>query len=186
MTEPETPDTPASERVTPDTEVSTAPERVTADATPEPGASESPPRQKDSKKVAAGRAGAAARRTKQLRLLDELREAKAALGRQNSTPVARGHEVVAVPAVGTTKDLGHHSAVGEGPGTTDWNSLAMWVAGGLGFAGVVWLVRSRNGGDGVLKPAARAPGHPASGDRSATVSAGVRELKKRSDPFYME
>ena len=90
------------------------------------------PRQKDPKKVAAGRDGAAARKAKQAYLLEELRKAKESLRDPTYTPDAppdREVEDVAASSAGTPakeKDVDGTSAA---PALHTAGSITPWIIG---------------------------------------------------------
>ena len=158
---------------------------MTAEAPPEPLTITKSTAQKDPKKVAAGRAGAAARKAKQQKLLDELREAKAALEPATPpvdvVPPERSAQAppkdAAVPAVATTRQQ-------QTAARTDW---IPWIVGGLGLAGVVWFLRG-NGfaitSRGVAAPPKASAPSPA--EAAAKRPPDAQQLKVSRDPFHME
>ena len=111
-----------------------------------------PPSQKDPKKVAAGRAGAAARKAKQERLLEELRAAKEAIA-PAATPVADGAvaKQQEQPVTGTARSA---SRVKQQPlpapadpgdpvaeAAADWTP---WILVGAGLAALCVLYMTRS------------------------------------------
>ena len=163
----------------------TAAERVTAEAPPEPLTTAKSAAQKDPRKVAAGRAGAAARKAKQQKLLDELREAKAALEPATPpvdvVPPERSAQAppkdAAVPAVATTRQQ-------QTAARTDW---IPWIIGGLGLAGVVWFLRG-NGFAITTRGVAAPPkaSAPSPAGTAAKQPVASKQLETSSSPFYME
>lgn len=149
------------------------PERVTTgaeltssqEATPRVG-------QKDPKKVAAGRAGAAARKAKHEKLLAELREVK----NNMREPASIAHNS------GGSVDSTMESADGVASTITDWTP---WVVGGIGLAAFAWFLRERSSSVAKPKPAFVAAAKPLAA--KSVISAGpAKQLKPSPDPFYME
>lgn len=94
------------------------------------------PRQKDPKKVEAGRKGAAARKTKQDQLHAQLLEAKAAL---KQTPEPRESVALTEPSVALTPSEEERQK--ERVRGIDW---APWIIGGAGLT-VLWYYSSKPG-----------------------------------------
>lgn len=171
-------------------------------------------RTKDPKKQAAGRAGAAARKAKQERLLEELRAAKEAIA-PAATPVADGAvaKQQEQPVTGTTRSASRvnqqrHSvsSAPADPGdparsaaeaAADWTPWIL-VGAGLAALGVTYMSRSplvKQAVSGArqqkqLHPeAARSASSGASqpdGERSSpTTPRCAQHLKVPDDPFYM-
>jgi hypothetical protein len=174
--------------------------RVTAPAVEPEG-----PKIKDPKKVEAGRIGAAARKAKQERLLDELREAKSSLlatPRRTAVQAKQDqrNQEASEPKNQTEQQhyvLASHNAAsisdGRSTGTAccskqDWTP---YVVGGLGVTGALWLlwssrnyVRSSIGTTGVRVRTASHTSPP-----SVVVHAPVapiNQLKIQHDPFIMQ
>lgn len=151
-------------------------ERVT---TPEPSKTLAKP--KDPKKVAAGHAGAAARKAKQEKLLEEFRAAKETLCSDVSEK--RRQDALSAP-----KELERGEPVSEAPAVQerDWTP---WIIGAAGLGGIVLFQHlqpaaaqqhqktaqseSRAPGDSTPKPVAKPP-------------PCAKQLKVATDPFYME
>ena len=161
-------------------------------------------RRKDPKKVAAGKAGAAARKAKQQKLLDELRQAKAALrpdethatvdiGRCQAEPVQKAHDT----ASGHDSASGHdivqsepeHSAVPTA------HTCFPWIIGGIGFVAVIWVLSTQRkavgDADNRCSSASASPKGGAAaiaGDTAATRPHPQtnHHLKQTADPFHME
>ena len=154
---------------------STEVERVTA---PSPTA-----RTKDPKKQAAGRAGAAARKTKQERLLEELRTAKEAIA-PAATPVA-DEAPKEQPVTQSVKQQPMPApadpACSAAEAAADWTP---WILVGAGLAALcVWHVvpMSRS-----LTPSgASQPDGVALHDGTSTTPRCAQHLKVPDDPFYM-
>ena len=126
---------------------------------------------KDPKKVAAGRAGAAARKAKQEeRLLEQLRASK-----ESFRPPAGDGTSANIPpkeaaAVSADKRLERRE------GLTNWTP---WIVGACLAGGTLVFLRNaqtRNPASVALAPVDSAPKQPA---------PGAKQLKTR-DPFYME
>lgn len=96
---------------------------------------ETPVRVKNPKRVTAGKAGAAARKANQQKLLDELREKKAAL-KSDVTGVAEPRERLGEP----TRDAYSHGIRSNGITHTEWT---IWIVGGLGLAAGLWFLSER-------------------------------------------
>ena len=140
--------------------------------------------EKDPKKVAAGRAGAAARKTKQEKLLVELREAKTTLStrQEQELPMVKS---MAKPSV----DLA------EKPEPTDtvYRNWILWAVGGIGIASIaVFLCQHDSQHDRkdqpVLRHSTPRPQYPVSGGSPNTTKPleSDKQLKKDLNPFYME
>lgn len=131
-------------------------------------------RQKDPKKVAAGKAGAAARKAKQERLQTELREAKAALHnpeKDEIIPVPEEEHTMTRQVVDNIDaTVCHQSAVDTNQHAVDWTP---WVLGGVGLATVVWFVSRTKPATVSNKPIA------------VNTSQPIRHLNK-TDPFNMQ
>ena len=136
---------------------------------------------KDPKKVAAGQAGAAAKKAKQERLLEELRAAK-----QSLQPEADAETATPVADVVVAKQQERPMPAPADPGDpvkADWTS---WILFGAGIAALcVW--RSP-----LVKLTERQQKHPearSSGasqpDGMSTTPRGAQHLKVPNDPFYM-
>ena len=144
------------------------------------------PRVKDPKRVSAGRAGAAARNAKQQKLLDELRETKAALAPLTEREAARAPTTTVVlketadPEVAVSSDSQSHTAAAR----TDWIPR---IVGGLGLAGVVWFLHGNCfaiPSSGVAAPPKASAPSPAG--TAAKQPVASKQLETSSDPFYME
>ena len=116
------------------------------------------PRQKDPRKVEAGQKGAAARKAKQERLLEELRAAK-----QSLQPADAPDAVPQPPKQQPKQQLA--------PPPTDWTP---WILVGAGLAALAYTSRA------AASAAAKQPAVP-----QAPASGGGHQLKV-SDPFLME
>jgi hypothetical protein len=126
-------------------------------------------RQKDPKKVAAGRAGAAARKAKQDRLLAELRQAKASVCEQappEDTPIQaeKRHDVER-----------RHS------NPDDRHNMMPWIVGAFGFTGlaILWQWRSQQ-----FTPSDR--NQPLKATAPFPQKETRKHLKPCPDPFHME
>ena len=97
-----------------------------------------PSREKDPKKVAAGRAGAAACKARQDKMLEEFRVAKETLCCSNSTDAANVATASTVLAPQTRIAKQEESA---STSTTDWTP---WIIGAAGLVGVVMFQHLRN------------------------------------------
>ena len=135
--------------------------RVTAETTPAPCRS---PRQKDPRKVAAGRAGAAARRAKAERLERELAQAKESLRDPTYAPVAPLHSNEEAPRSDKKEAAG---------------SISPWGVGALvAAAGLAYWAASR-----------RAPVEPPPKEKKPPVlsqDSPAQQLKVKPNPHYME
>ena len=143
---------------------------------------ESPPvkvRQKDPKKVAAGKAGAAARKAKQEQLQTELRDAKAALHNPEKNEIVPVPEEVLHCNNTMTRQVvdnidatpgSNQSAVDTNRHAVDWTP---WVLGGVGLATVVWFVSRTKPATVSNKPIA------------VNTSQPIRHLNN-TDPFNMQ
>lgn len=120
-------------------------------------------RQKDPKKVAAGRAGAAAKKANQEKLQAELREAKAYIQKAEQQPVV-DHPPAPIPMVYPKESV----------------SAGLWIIGGLGLAGaiVVYTTIYKNSNTSARRTL---PTPLASQNTSAEPI-----LKTQRDPFHME
>ena len=138
---------------------------MTAEATPAPSRS---PRQKDPKKVAAGRAGAAARKAKSERLERELAAAKKSLRDPTyAAPVAppQTHSNEEAPRSDKKEAAGSMTPLGVG---------VLVAAAGLAY----WLHRAH-----------RAPVEPSPKEKKPPVLSPERpaqQLKVAHNPHYME
>lgn len=159
-------------------------------------------RTKDPKKQAAGRAGAAARKAKQERLLEELRAAKEAIA-PAATPVADGAvaKQQEQPVTGTTRSANQQrhsvSSAPADPGdpalraaeaAADWTP---WILVGAGLAALcvlrLPLVKQTVSGarqQKQLHPEARSSG-ASQPDGTSTTPRCAQQLKVTDDPFYM-
>ena len=158
-------------------------ERVTTPA-PVPVAASPTAKSKDPKKVAAGRAGAAARKAKQESLLEELRAAKQSLQTEAvaeaATPVA---DVVPkeqpMPAPGDPGD----------PVKADWTPWILLVGAGLAALCVTYMSRSPLVKLTERQQKQQHPEAHSSGarqpDGTSTTPRGAQQLKV-TDPFHME
>ena len=157
---------------------------------PVPVAASPTAKSKDPKKVAAGRAGAAARKAKQESLLEELRAAKQSLqteavaeaatpvadvvvAKQQEQPVAKQQPM---PAPGDPGD----------PVKADWTPWILLVGAGLA-ALCVWrspLVKLTERQQKQQHPEARSSGATLARQPPATPRC-AQHLKVPDDPFYM-
>lgn len=134
------------------------------------------PRQKDPKKVAAGRAGAAARKAKQAHLLEELRKAKESQRNTENTsgaPPDREVEDFVAPPAGTPakeKDEKAAPALRTAGSTTPW---IIGAAAGLGLA--YWAASQRAPVDPPVLP-----------PKKSSPDGSAQQLKVAHNPFYME
>ena len=131
-----------------------------------------PARQKDPKKVAAGRAGAASRKAKQTRLLEELRKAKESQRNMENTSGAPAEDSAAPPAGTPAKEKDEEAApvLRTDDSTTPW---IIGVAAGLGLA--YWAASRR----APVNPPTLPPKKPA-------TPPPAQQLKVAHNPFYME
>ena len=147
--------------------------------------------------MAAGRAGAAARKTKQEKLLAELREAKAAIRSDVgmvATPPAES--VPVVPTERAERRLNHTDlpAADRHKYPTDTADWTPWLIKGLGLAGMAALFRFAAGNTAVRMASSRSS--PSVGTGTVAVSSqakhtsplqeNAKQLKASPDPFYME
>ena len=139
---------------------------------------------KDPKKVAAGRAGAAARRACQESLLAELHAAKEAIA-PAATPVA--DEAVTQSSCEATKQQPMPAPVDPGdPVKADWTPWILLVGAGLA-ALCVWrspLVKLTERQQKQQHPEARSSG-ASQPDGTSTTPRCAQHLKVADDPFYM-
>lgn len=156
-----------------------------------------PARQKDPKKVAAGHAGAAARKAKQAHLLEELRKAKESQYRRyDHTAASSGINTVAsngappVPVVAPPQPQCRHDRTEEKDETTavvvvptqrDVVSLTPWIMGAAAGLGLIYWAASRRT---PVDPPTRRDYVSSPPTKSATPSA--QQLKVPHNPFYME
>ena len=155
------------------------------------------PRQKDPRKVEAGRKGAAARKAKQEQLHAQLLEAKAAL-KQPSEPTP--DHVTAVSAHthelhGADDDTDSYQLQGGGavvsksrPSDMDWIRRHVVVIGGVGLSAVALWYWSQSS----IQPRGYADHHRGGGgaaatrpSNSATPAVTSTHLKTGSNPFHM-
>ena len=132
-----------------------------------------PPSQKDPKKVAAGRAGAAARKAKQAHLLEELRKAKESMRNKDygAPPDREVEDFVAPPR--REEDEKAAPALRTARFTNTW--IIGVVAAGLGLA--YWAASQRAPVD---------PPVPPKKSSMPPVDGPSRQLKVEPNPFYME
>lgn len=132
---------------------------------PEVPVSETPPEQNDPKKVAAGRAGAASRKSKHEQLLNELCESKA-----DMVPPTKPAD----DKVSTKKRVFPRVTV-----TNDW---VPWIIGSVGLAGVIWLYLNKlnNETSHVFLKTISVFSVPAKHD------GFTDDLKINQDPLYMQ
>ena len=157
---------------------------------PVPVAASPTAKSKDPKKVAAGRAGAAARKAKQESLLEELRAAKQSLQpeavAETATPVA--DVVVAKQQEQPVADVPSQQpmpAPGD-PVKADWTPWILLVGAGLA-ALCVWrspLVKLTERQQKQQHPEARSSGATLARQPPATPRC-AQHLKVPDDPFYM-
>lgn len=110
-------------------------------------------REKDIKKVAAGRAGAAARKAKQDRLLSELRSAKEtlhitteALSKQTEAPspaLAKVADTKDIKDINNAADIKDIKDINTNKPTISDVSLTPWIVGGVLVAVAIILGRTR-------------------------------------------
>ena len=143
--------------------------RVTDPKTVDDTSTKQPARQKDPKKVAAGRAGAAARKAKQAHLLEELRKAKESLQSPKNTLGAPLKEDFVAPPL-KEKDEKAAPALQTAGSTTPW---IIGAAAGLGLA--YWAASQRAPVD-----------TPALPPTKSVTPPSAQQLKVAHNPFYME
>ena len=151
--------------------------------------------------MAAGRAGAAARKAKHEKLLAQLREVKDNIREPVIDGVSKATDAGRVPAAQASSaslqvvdTTGHLESAGAAKtGTmTDWTP---WVAGGIGLAGFAWFLRERSRTVTVAsqlpqpRPARLATLTPSMTAKPQVLAAkptisAAKQLK--TDPFYME
>ena len=135
------------------------------------------PHQKNPQKVAAGRAGAAARKAKHEKILAELREAKAPLQRQDD------RETVGPSQQSCQEGEPAHEIPPSQPDTTcrtDWVP-ALLVIAGMGVAGGVWWrCRATTCRSDVTNVRRQPSGQPTAGPPVKSPHLNT------SDPFIME
>jgi hypothetical protein len=150
-------------------------------------------RTKDPKKQAAGRAGAAARKAKQERLLEELRAAKEAIA-PAATPVAdRAPKEQPVADVLSQQPM----PASANPGDSVEANWTPWILVGAGLAALCVTYMSRSplvkptvsGADTKCRQKQQHPEARSSGasqpDGTSTTPRGAQHLKVTNDPFYM-
>jgi len=132
-------------------------------------------KEKDPKKVAAGRAGAAARKAKQEHLLAELRSVKESLRSPKGTPGAPSKEDVAAPL---PKEKDETAA----PVLHTAGSITPWIIGAAAGLGLIYWAASQ-----------RAPADPPASPPTKSVTPQVlspdwsaQHLKVAQNPHYME
>lgn len=172
----------STERVTAPTQSADAAELQTTVETAQSAA-----RQKDPKKVAAGRAGAAARKAKQEKILAELREAKASIQRPSAVTEVTEQRPPA-EAVRSHRRSEAYDKVTNGTTDVQWTP---WIVGGLGLAGVVWLLHSNTQKRAVTSaPSVTAGTAAAKSQKTEPLAkqppAAAQQLKTHRDPFHME
>ena len=125
------------------------------------------PRQqtKDPKKVAAGRAGAASKKIKHERLLEELRAAKESLNSQQQEK-KKNDEMRCVTVSSTTQDAG---------------SMTPWILGAAGLVGLVFWAASQR-----ARPSLPTTHQPAPAKLITPSALSTDKQLKNTDPFYME
>ena len=146
---------------------------------------------KDPKKQAAGRAGAAARKAKQEKILDELRNAKAAMREQSdvATTAASANAMQGnskeVPSVKPYEDAVHQpkpSAVAKSNSPPDdWTPYIF--AGLVALGGLALVIRDKRTPNNSSSPPTANPPRP----RAPTAVAPLvgSHLKLDVDPFIM-
>ncbi len=139
------------------------------------------PRQKDPKKQAAGRAGAAARKAKEDKIRIDLRDAKAALkttSNPSETPAAAAR---APPETGESAGEPHHTGTRSRSEAAylDWTP---WIVGGLGVACALWVVVNV----GTTREALTHTPMPTRARVGTTAAIPAGHLKASLDPFYMQ
>ena len=121
---------------------------------------------KNPKKVAAGRAGAAAKKAKHDKLLEELRAAKESL--RGPKPMEVDVPPPSVPKEEQTCDMSDSSVPSTG-------SMVPWIIGVAGLLGLAFILKSTN----LLAPSPQV--------LPRTKSTGsAQQLKVPRNPFYME
>ncbi len=138
----------------------------------------------DTGEVAAGRAGAAARKAKQAHLLEELRKVKESMQSPKDTPCAPLHsnkeDVAAPPPCWQEKDKTAAPALHTASSITPW---IIGVAAGLGLT--YWATSQR----APARPAANPPVLPPTKSVTPLVlslDGSAQQLKVAHNPFYME
>ena len=153
------------------TPVPETPIRVTAAEPPPPTPAPST-KAKDPKKVSAGRAGAAARKAKQGRLLEELRAAKE---QARATPAPAPTTVEPVEPTRPQVTERRHDAT-----SSDWTPV---IVGAVAVAGVAaFALRSRQTTHGVVDTRQTTLAAP----KAAEPMPAAQQLKARPDPHYMQ
>ena len=170
-------DHPDSNVMTSPTPETVAEQQVLRVTDPGPKTTETTPaRQKDPKKVAAGRAGAAARKAKQARLLEELRKAKESQRNMENTsgapPDQEVEDSVAPPAGTPAKEKDEEAA----PVLLTAGSTTPWIIGAAAGLGLAYWAASQ-----------RAPvDPPALPPKKSVTPPPAQQLKVEHNPFYME
>ena len=157
------------ETVTPPVKKVTTPEPETAEVSVV--ASQQPTKNKDPKKVEAGRAGAAARKAKQEKMLEELRTAKEAL-QQPPVTKSQGHSQCRV-----VEDTDNAVAQSAGASTTDWTP---WFIGG-GLVGAICIYTYL-----FYRTLPQASSKPPTQVSTAQRDPSNQPIEAWTDPFYME
>ena len=127
-------------------------------------------RSKDPKKVVAGRAGAAARKAKQERVLEELRAAKASLKHSDTSHAATNRHDEPTPKPAQRHD------------TSPWTSL---IIGGAGLAAIGYMLNMRANRHKTRSVVTQSAEKVASADAQQQLP-DTPQLKVSTDPFYMQ
>lgn len=160
-------------------------ERVT---TPEPETTkhmQAYRREKDPKKVAAGRAGAAARKAKQEQILAELRRAKESLHSLAVLEPAAPPELVrseeaSIPPAARAAVIAKQQA--ESSGQPNWTP---WIIGACLVGGALMFLFPRNM-HANTQLSAVPTGQQVKSQASMAAKRGAQHLKVSPNPFYME
>ena len=154
-----------------------------------------PQRQKDPKKVAAGRAGAAARKAKQERVLEELRTVKATLKgsceASETTCQAKPHEhcdTAHSAAGGQDKDKNGNAVPSEHLAARHYVSSTSWTPWILAIAGIaaVSMYASCRVKPGMMPASLLTARQAPKNELSSLQPPVTQHLKVGKDPFYME
>ena len=138
--------------------------------------------QKDPKKVAAGRAGAAARKAKQERLLEELRAAKQSLRSESDAvhdPLVAKQQQKDPFTKGEDRTMTHSAT--DTQGQKNWNPMLYTIGIAAGVACVYMFMCHRQDQKSAVTAC-----HPTKKEQSSQPDHRISHLKVSNDPFYME
>lgn len=144
----------------------------------DPKTETTPARQKDPKKVAAGRAGAAAKKAKQAHLLEELRKAKESQRNVENTSGAPPDRAVEGFVASPAKEEDEKSV----PALRTAGSITPWIIGAAAGLGLTyWAASQRAPVDPPVLPPKKSVTPPV-----LSPDGSAQQLKVAHNPFYME